>query len=288
MAKTADVIQAIWGDPWFLALSVDAKCLYFWGITNEHGNLAGVYTVAAPMIQLETGLTPTRFAKALEELDGKFYYRAETGAVWVRGRAKRVRSKTSQIAKSIAKAVEECPEADFIAAFLHKYGQESWLSEAFSDLALSVDKFEPHPNLNEVPSQSHSQSHSQSSFKEGGSGGKPNPDSLPEDFDPKLHPVLQAVQPILHRVAVAKGARPVERLPLAKTLTSYPDRDHVAVANDLEHWSLFGNGEKRRAKDIVASYRNFLKRADAVAQPRPGLPAGKSSKYEGVAEVSKV
>jgi len=156
MAKTADVIQSIWGDPWFLRMSVDGKCLYLWAITNEHGNLAGLYTVAAPMIQLETGLTPARFKAALEDCGDKLFYREETGAVWVKGRAKRVRSKTSQIAKSIIKAVEECPEDDFKAAFVQKYGSERWLSNAFEDSALQAFFGEPHPNLSEVHSQSHS------------------------------------------------------------------------------------------------------------------------------------
>jgi len=175
VAKTADVIQAIWGDPWFLALSVDSKCLYLWAITNEHGNLAGVFTVAAPMIHLETGLTPARFRAALEGCEGKLFYREQTGAMWVRGRAKRVRSKTAQIAKSIIKAVEECPEDDFKSAFVQKYGSEKWLSEAFQDSALQAFFGEPHPNLSEV----HSQSHSHSQCSSGGAGDSESTASSP-------------------------------------------------------------------------------------------------------------
>ena len=161
MGKTADVQQAIWADPWFQALPPDAKLLYLWAITTDHGNLASLFTVALPMIQVETGLTPQRLSNALDQLDGKLAYRRESGALWVVGRAKRVRSKTAQIAKSIAKAVSECPEPEFQAAFMAKYGTSQWLSPFLSDLALQADSSEPHPNLTrtspEVPSQSQSQ-----------------------------------------------------------------------------------------------------------------------------------
>lgn len=161
MGKTADVQQSIWSDPWFVALSADAKLLYLWAITTDHGNLAGLFTVAQQMIQFEAGLTPVRFTRALESLEGKLAYRAESGAVWVVGRAKNVRSKTTQIAKSIARAVEECPEEDFRRAFVAKYGGSKWLGDVLSHLAPQAESSEPHLNLSEVPSQSQSHSPSQ-------------------------------------------------------------------------------------------------------------------------------
>lgn len=264
MAKTADVQQAIWSDPWFLDLSPEGKLLYFWSITTAHGNLAGLFTVGRQMIQFETGLSPARFEKAVRDCNPKLYYRADSGVMWVVGRAKNVRSKTTQIAKSIARTVEECPEKDFQQAFLAKYGSEKWLLDAFSDSALEVDNSEPHLNLNEVPSISRSPS-----IKEvGGSGGKKiDPEALPSDFDPSLIPVVDACLPILRRVAEAKGAKPVHRLPLAKAIAAMPDRNHVLSAGELEHWCLHGRGESRTQKDIVATFRNFLKNADPVARP---------------------
>jgi hypothetical protein len=156
MAKTADVQQAIWSDPWFLALPPDGKLLYFWAITNEHANLAGLFTVAEQMIQFETKLSPARFTKALALCEGKLYYRRESGVMWVVGRANNVRSRTTQIAKSIVRAVETCPEPDLQAAFVAKYAKQKWLMEAFDDLALGVDSVEPHLNLSELHGQSHS------------------------------------------------------------------------------------------------------------------------------------
>lgn len=162
MAKTADVLMAIWADPWFADLSLDAQHLYLWAITNEHSNLAGCYVVARRLIEFESKLTSTRFDKALAELDGKMIYDEETGTVWVRGRVKWARSKTTQIAKSIVRAVAECALPQVKADFMAKYGSEAWLSEAIANSALSAVSGEPHPSLGEAPSQSQGLSQSQS------------------------------------------------------------------------------------------------------------------------------
>lgn len=113
----------------------------------------------------------------------------------------------------------------------------------------------------------------------------PDPDSLPEDFPAELTPPLQAVTPILERVAAAKSAKPIHRLPLAKTLVAYPDRDHAQVADELEFWCLHGNGEKKNQRDIIATYRNFLKRADAIAPRSEPIP---TTDYDAKAEVVNV
>ena len=139
MGKTADVQQSIWADPWFQALSPDAKLLYLWAITTDHGNLAGLFVVGPPMIQFETGLTPSRFDKALVELQGKLIVKPESGVIWVVGRAKNVRSKTKQIAASIAKAVFDCPDESVRQAFLERYSYSKWLAEAFSERAQAAE-----------------------------------------------------------------------------------------------------------------------------------------------------
>ena len=180
MAKTADVYQSIWADPWFESLPPDAKLLYLWAITTPHSNLAGLFVVGRKAILSETDLTPARFDKALAACEGKLVYVEESGTLWVRGRVKRVRSRTVQIAKSIAKAVEECSEPAVQVAFMQKYGACSWLAEAFADLALSLDFLEPHTNLGEVPSQSQSQSQSQG--QNGNNNGKNPRDAEWADF----------------------------------------------------------------------------------------------------------
>lgn len=277
MAKTADLQQSVWTDPWFLNLTTDSKCLYLWAVTTQHGNLAGLFTVAAPVIQLETGLTPARFDAALEALEGKLDYFPESGAMWIRGKAKYTRSKTTQIARSIAKAVEACPEPVLQQAFLEKYGASAWLQANLEDLALQADNPEPHQNLGEVPiSRSISRSISKEEQRGSRTRKAPDKDALPADYPAELVPAVDQVLPVLQRVADAKGAKAVSRRPVANAIAGAPDRNHAAAAGDLEHWALYGNGERRAVKDVVATYRHFLKNADRMpvrAVPRPDYDA---------------
>lgn len=161
MAKTADVLQAIWADPWFVALPPDGKLIFLWGITNEHSNLAGLYVVAEETIRHETKFTASRLTKALEDVHPKMGYRPETGTVCIPSRPKHVRSKTRNIARSIAMAIRDCQHPEIANFYLRKYENNAWLAPAFEeyDLALQSDLPEPRrtsPNLAEVPSQSQS------------------------------------------------------------------------------------------------------------------------------------
>jgi hypothetical protein len=160
VAKTADVLQAIWADPWFVALPPDGKLIFLWAITNSHSNLAGVYVVAEETIRHETKLSTSRLTKAFGDVHPKMGYRPETGTVCVPSRPKYVRSRTTQIAKSIAFAIRDCLHPEIRDFYLRKYGSSEWLSPAFEELALRAESVEPHqgsPNLSEVPSQSQSQ-----------------------------------------------------------------------------------------------------------------------------------
>jgi hypothetical protein len=65
------------------------------------------------------------------------------------------------------------------------------------------------------------------------------------------------------------------RPPLAaigRVLASMPDRDHVAVADDVEHYWTFGAGQNKAMRDLVATYRNRLSSAPIVATAN-GAPA---------------
>lgn len=137
MSKTADVLQAIWTDPWFLDLPTDAKCLYLWAITTDHGNQAGLFVIGRRVIEFETGMTAKRLDAALAETSGKLAYDEATGALWVVGKAKRVRAKTEQIAKSIRKAVVDCPLPTLAGEFVNKYGDHPWLKDHLADLPRS-------------------------------------------------------------------------------------------------------------------------------------------------------
>jgi hypothetical protein len=77
--------------------------------------------------------------------------------------------------------------------------------------------------------------------------------------------VKRALPEVMERlVAVAR----VKKCPLpkqesiAKAMAAYPDRDFVAVADELAFWAEHGNGSRRKVKVLAGLYRNFLKRSD--------------------------
>lgn len=161
VAKTADVLQAIWADPWFVALPPDAKLIFLWAITNEHSNLAGLYVVAEETIRHETKFSQARLTKALEMVHPKMGYVRESGVVCVPSRPKYARTKSPQIAKSIVTAVRECPVPEIQSHYIKRYGNSAWLGEGLQDLASEATIGEPQRaslRLSEPPSQSHSQS----------------------------------------------------------------------------------------------------------------------------------
>lgn len=269
MAKTADVLQAIWADPWFVALPSDGKLLFIWAITNEHSNLAGLYVVAEETIRHETKLSTPRLDKALEIVHPKMGYRRESGTVCVPSRPKHVRSKTEQIAKSIVQAIKDCQHPEIQSHYLARYGGSAWLGAYLSDLASEVGICEPQTaldNLSEVASHSHS--HSLKEKHSGKNPKGPDPTKLPEGFDPRLAEAARCCLPVLQRTAEARSAQPVTLLAVARAVESYPRKDHAAVAGDVEHWTVHGNGAKRQAKDIVSRFRNFLD--DSPDHVRPG------------------
>jgi hypothetical protein len=118
-------------------------------------------------------------------------------------------------------------------------------------------------------------------------GKKPDPDSLPDGFPDELLPVLEAVYPVLCRVAEAKDAIAVSRHALAAAIAKRPRKPHLRTAEALEHWSLFGLGQTRPQKDVVARFRDWLDREPDRAGPAPtpaGMPPRPASRSEERAE----
>lgn len=91
------------------------------------------------------------------------------------------------------------------------------------------------------------------------------PAELPGDL---LEPALAAGR-ILKAVAIRRGqARAVTRAAVGHAVLTFPDRDHVKVARDVEFWLEHGKGARRPCGDVVSRFRNFLDHSD----PRPGPP----------------
>jgi hypothetical protein len=106
----------------------------------------------------------------------------------------------------------------------------------------------------------------------GARGGTVDQTKPPDDFPTHLAGALSQVVAVLQRVADAKGAQPVTVLAVARAMASYPQRPHLRAAEGLEHWLVFGTGQRTRAKDVVGFFRNQLELR--WTDETPGHPGG--------------
>jgi hypothetical protein len=99
------------------------------------------------------------------------------------------------------------------------------------------------------------------------------PDAFPDELPSELHDAALAAGKILKATALKRGQkREVTRAAVGHAVLTFPDRDHVKVARELEFWLLHGKGARRSCRDIAARYRRFLDTAEPMAGPP--LPAG--------------
>lgn len=102
-----------------------------------------------------------------------------------------------------------------------------------------------------------------------GTAREQTPDAFPDDLPPELEAVAIEAGRILKSTALTRGqSRPVTRATVGHAVLTYPDRDHVQVAREVQGWLLHGRGASRPCADVVARFRNFLQNAD----PRPAPP----------------
>lgn len=100
---------------------------------------------------------------------------------------------------------------------------------------------------------------------------KAEADQLPDDLPSRLHDPARQVQQRLLRLHERKPRSLYPSLAaVGRTLASLRDRDHVAVADDVEHYWTFGAGQNRSMRDLVATYRNRLATAPIVASSATG------------------
>jgi hypothetical protein len=136
VSRREDIDNSIWSDPDFRRLAPAAKLMYLWSFTNPRCGMAGIYKVPLELAAFEMGLTERKTATALAELSDKRFLHYIDHVMWVRTRVKHLRTRTVQIARSIAKDVEQIPEEHPLRqAFLDTYGDHPWLREQIAILA---------------------------------------------------------------------------------------------------------------------------------------------------------
>ena len=75
--KQRYISTSIWDDDWFADLEPDAKLLYFYLLTNEKTNVAGVYQISITRISRDTGMEKGLITSLFEEFEAcqKVFYR---------------------------------------------------------------------------------------------------------------------------------------------------------------------------------------------------------------------
>lgn len=94
------------------------------------------------------------------------------------------------------------------------------------------------------------------------------PNGVPEQLLDRVEPVLE----ILGGVHEVRGGNVPTRRGVGLALIAFPERDHVSVARDLEHWTTAGNGVAKPIKDLVRLFRTFLERSPEGSPMRAGAP----------------
>jgi hypothetical protein len=87
-------------------------------------------------------------------------------------------------------------------------------------------------------------------------------DEVPDDFPENLRPHARIVYPLLRDVAEQHNARPVTARAVALTIMGNPGRRYVSEAHAFAAWA---QAPPRPVKDVVGSYRTWLKRAEQFA-----------------------
>jgi hypothetical protein len=268
MSRTEDIDNAIWSDPDFLALTGPAKLVYIWTFTNPRCGMAGLYKVARPLMEVETGFAGADLDAVLAELaEARFAFYDGT-VMWVRARVKRLRTKSPSIAKSIRRDVENVGSHPFVERFWEQNQHSQWLH-----VDPTQGSIEPHPTPSTTPHDplAGSQGIGKGINRENSKGGRAraravDPDQLPDDFPAALVAVVDEILvPRLAQVADVKAAKAVTRARCGQVAVDFPHHDHhTEAAGFVDYW-LHGGGETKQMRDVVLTYRNRLDSRPAPA-----------------------
>lgn len=140
MSRREDVDTSIWSDPDFLGFSPAAKLVYVWSFTNPRCGMSGLYKVVRQAVEMESGVTGKRLDDAFAELAAARFVFFDGRVLWVRSRIKHLRSKSPNIAKSIARDVESMMSHDYAAELLRAYARTDWLATVLEPLLKTLPK----------------------------------------------------------------------------------------------------------------------------------------------------
>jgi hypothetical protein len=93
-------------------------------------------------------------------------------------------------------------------------------------------------------------------------------DQPPSSMPPSLLDVLAPTLDVLAAVQSERGGQVPTVRGVGLALARFPDRDHLAVVRELEHWALAGAGQARPVRDWARTLATFLERSPAASAVR--------------------
>lgn len=284
LSRTEDIDNGIWDDSDFASLSPNATLLYLWSWTNPRCGMSGVYKV--PLERMAESKVPSNAIQdALDELAAGEFLFYEAGVLWVRARVKRLRARSPQMAKSIAKDLRNIPDGHPLKArFVVMYGGECWLRGAVQrryddgiDTVSKTSVSKGNPDTVSIRSLDRPGTVDGVRDREGVSEEPQTEGStLPEGFPEELKPHIRAVYRILKSLAERHRSKAVTPTALANVVMARQHKPLVKAAYDC---AAYWDDRKQPLKDTIAAYRNWLDRTDDLATIEPldekGSPGGR-------------
>lgn len=277
MSRREDVDNAIWSDPDFDAMTAEAKLLYLWSFTNQRCGMAGIYKVARRHMALETSVSDPILSRALAELEEARFVFYDGQVLWVRSRIKHLRTKTSQIARSIRKDVDKIDDDHpYKASLVEMYGDHQWLRDDLAEIVLlepEKQEIAPQAKSGEPPAGGSSRN-----LQGKGTGCSKGVvvevqehaganDDWPAGLPAELIPAAEVVAERLTSLGEQKrSTKPVTRQRVGSLVADFPDHDHAAETGKALDWWLHGRGERKKLADPTSAYRNWCANALPPAQ----------------------
>lgn len=123
--RREDIVNSEWTEE-LLPFSADGKLLAIWSRTNRHMGLSGLCRVAEAAIRFETGMSPKRLQKALDELQRASYLRYDEPVLFVPSRTGRLSGVNPNMARSMASDLRAIGPHPYRVEFLRLYQHNTW------------------------------------------------------------------------------------------------------------------------------------------------------------------
>ncbi len=142
-----------------------------------------------------------------------------------------------------------------------------------SAVVVGVSDSENAPTREHAPASAPAPAHTRGGDKKSSpprSRRKVDQTTSPASFPVSLEPTLALAMPIVEAIQSERGGTVPSVRGVALAIEAYPDRDHMAVVRELQHWALIGGGRDRLVKDWSRTFATFLERTPAGSSPRVG------------------